>query len=171
LGLYNPDLIGEGFFNVGGRPWRSEGKDCLMGAKLGGGGGSRFDLGQNSEINVTPFVDVMLVLLIIFMVSIPAATVSIKLDLPPAVPPPPGTKTEEPTVINIQNGGIFIGESATSVDTLPADLARKLNKPDPTQERVYIRANRDVRYGDFMQVMNTLQGNGYFQVALINEEL
>jgi biopolymer transport protein ExbD len=142
-----------------------------MGAKLGGGGSGRFDLGQNSEINVTPFVDVMLVLLIIFMVSIPAATVSIKLDLPPAVPPPPGTKTEEPTVINIQNGGIFIGEAATTVDTLPADLARKLNKPDPTQERVYIRANRDVRYGDFMQVMNTLQGNGYFQVALINEEL
>jgi biopolymer transport protein ExbD len=43
--------------------------------------------------------------------------------------------------------------------------------PDPTKERVYIRANRDVRYGEFMQVMNTLQGNGYFQVALINEEL
>jgi biopolymer transport protein ExbD len=87
------------------------------------------------------------------------------------VPPPPGAKTEEPTVINIQDGGIFIGESATTIDTLPADLARKLDKPDPTQERVYIRANRDVRYGDFMQVMNTLQGNGYFQVALINEEL
>lgn len=142
-----------------------------MGAKVGGGGGGRFDLGQNSEINVTPFVDVMLVLLIIFMVAIPAATVSIKLDLPPAVPPPPGAKTEEPTVINIQDGGIFIGETATTIDTLPADLARKLDKPDPTQERVYIRANRDVRYGDFMQVMNTLQGNGYFQVALINEEL
>ena len=60
-----------------------------MGAKIGGGGGGRFDLGQNSDINVTPFVDVMLVLLIIFMVAIPAATVSIKLDLPPAVPPPP----------------------------------------------------------------------------------
>jgi biopolymer transport protein ExbD len=87
------------------------------------------------------------------------------------VPPPPGAKTEEPTVINIQDGGIFIGEAATTIDTLPADLARKLDKPDPTQERVYIRANRDVRYGDFMQVMNTLQGNGYFQVALINEEL
>jgi len=143
-----------------------------MGAKLGGGGGGKFDLGQNSEINVTPFVDVMLVLLIIFMVSIPAATVSIKLDLPPAVPPPPGAKLEEPTVINIQNGGgVFIGEQATSIDTLPADLARKLNKPDPTQERVYIRADRTVRYGDFMTVMNTLQGNGYFQVALINEDL
>ena len=142
-----------------------------MGAKLGGGGGGRFDLGQNSEINVTPFVDVMLVLLIIFMVAIPAATVSIKLDLPPAVPPPPGAKVEEPTVINIQDGGVFIGEDATTVERLAADLARILDKPDPTQERVYIRANRDVRYGEFMRVMNTLQGNGYFQVALINEEL
>ncbi|WP_304218589.1 biopolymer transporter ExbD [Phenylobacterium aquaticum] len=46
-----------------------------------------------------------------------------------------------------------------------------MNKPDPTQERVYIRAERTVRYGDFMTVMNTLQGNGYFQVALINEDL
>ena len=141
-----------------------------MGAKLGGGGGGRFDLGQNSDINVTPFVDVMLVLLIIFMVAIPAATVSIKLDLPPAVPPPPGTKTEEPTVINIQNGGVFIGEAATTVERLPADLARKLNKPDPTKERVYIRANRDVRYGDFMQVMNSLQDNGFYSVALVGED-
>jgi biopolymer transport protein ExbD len=144
-----------------------------MGAKLGGGGGGRFNLGQNSDINVTPFVDVMLVLLIIFMVAIPAATVSIKLDLPPAIPPPPNApKPPEPTVINIQaNGGVYIGEAPTSVETLPADLARKLNKPEPTKERVYIRADRTVRYGQFMEVMNTLQGNGYFQVALINEEL
>lgn len=143
-----------------------------MGAKLGGGKSGKFDLGQNSDINVTPFVDVMLVLLIIFMVSIPAATVSIKLDLPPAIPPPPGAKIEEPTVINIQgDGGVFIGEVPTTVDTLPADLAKELNKPNPTEERVYIRADRTVRYGDFMRVMNTLQGNGYFQVALINEEL
>jgi biopolymer transport protein ExbD len=143
-----------------------------MGAKLGGGGGGKFDLGQNSDINVTPFVDVMLVLLIIFMVSIPAATVSIKLDLPPAIPPPPGTKIEEPTLINVQQGGkLFIGETATSLDTLTTDLARVLNKPEPTEERIYIRADRTVRYGDFMQVMNTLQGNGFYQVALINEEL
>jgi biopolymer transport protein ExbD len=144
-----------------------------MGAKLGGGGGSRFNLGQNSDINVTPFVDVMLVLLIIFMVAIPAATVSIKLDLPPAIPPPPNApKPPEPTVINIQaNGGVYIGEAQTSIDNLPADLARKLDKPEPTKERVYIRADRTVRYGQFMEVMNTLQGNGYFQVALINEDL
>src|SRR5678816_4053501 len=85
-----------------------------MGAKLGGQGGGRFDLGQNSDINVTPFVDVMLVLLIIFMVAIPAATVSIKLDLPPAIPPPPGTKVKEPVLINLSpGGGVVIGERAT----------------------------------------------------------
>src|SRR5207344_971663 len=78
---------------TGLRGVRAQGKDISrMGAKVGGGGGSKFDLGQNADMNVTPFVDVMLVLLIIFMVSIPAATVSIKLDLPPAIPPPPGTK-------------------------------------------------------------------------------
>ena len=143
-----------------------------MGAKLGGGGGGKFELGQNSDINVTPFVDVMLVLLIIFMVSIPAATVSIKLDLPPAIPPPPGAKVEEPTLINVQQGGkLFIGDQATSLDTLTQDLTRILDKPEPTEERVYIRADRTVRYGDFMAVMNTLQGNGFYQVALINEEI
>jgi biopolymer transport protein ExbD len=147
-----------------------------MGAKLGGQGGGRFDLGQNSDINVTPFVDVMLVLLIIFMVAIPAATVSIKLDLPPAIPPPPGTKVKEPILINIQaGGGVFIGERPTSLPTLPADLSRTLAADDPTlpptQQRVYIRADKQVRYGDFMSVMNNLQGNGFYQVALINEEI
>ena len=147
-----------------------------MGAKLGGGGGGRFDLGQNSDINVTPFVDVMLVLLIIFMVAIPAATVSIKLDLPPAIPPPPGTKVKEPTLINVQRGqAIFIGEAATNLDRLTGDLTAQPQKDDPTipptEQRVHIRADRDVLYGDFMAVMNTLQGNGFYQVALINEEL
>jgi len=147
-----------------------------MGAKLGGQGGGRFDLGQNSDINVTPFVDVMLVLLIIFMVAIPAATVSIKLDLPPAVPPPPGTKVKEPVLINLQpGGGVFIGERPTTLDALPADLSVVLRADDPvlppTEQRVYIRADKTVRYGDFMAVMNTLQGNGFYQVALINEEL
>lgn len=147
-----------------------------MGAKIGGGGKGKFDLGQNSDMNVTPFVDVMLVLLIIFMVSIPAATVSIKLDLPPAIPPPPGTKVKEPILINLQRGqAIFIGEAPTNLDRLTGDLTTVLSQDDPTipptEQRVYIRADRDVIYGDFMAVMNTLQGNGFYQVALINEEL
>jgi biopolymer transport protein ExbD len=147
-----------------------------MAAKVGGKGGGKFDLGQNSDMNVTPFVDVMLVLLIIFMVSIPAATVSIKLDLPPAIPPPPGTKVKEPILINLQRGQrIFIGEQATTLDSLTRDLSAALTRDDPTlpptEQRVYIRADRDVIYGDFMAVMNDLQGNGFYQVALINEEL
>ena len=147
-----------------------------MAAKVGGAKGGKFSLGQNADMNVTPFVDVMLVLLIIFMVSIPAATVSIRLDLPPAIPPPPGTIVKEPTLINIQNGQrIFIGETATDLDRLTGDLTLQLQRDEPTipvtEQRVYIRGDRDVRYGDFMAVMNILQGNGFYQVALINEEL
>src|ERR1700754_4980531 len=147
-----------------------------MAAKVGGAKGGKFDLGQNSDMNVTPFVDVMLVLLIIFMVSIPAATVSIKLDLPPAIPPPPGTKVKEPTLINIQRGQrIFIGEQPSTLEGLSRDLPARLQLDDPTipptEQRVYIRADRDVLYGEFMGVMNDLQGNGFYQVALINEEL
>jgi len=145
-----------------------------MAAKLAGQGGSRWSLGQNSDINVTPFVDVMLVLLIIFMVSIPAATVSIKLDLPPAIPPPPGTKVKEPTLINIQEGGtLYIGDKPSSIETLVGDVTRELTLAEEMgpDARVYIRADRGVKYGQFMNVMNTLQEGGFYQVALINEEL
>jgi len=147
-----------------------------MGAKLGGQGGGRFGLTQNADINVTPFVDVMLVLLIIFMVAIPPAVTSIKLDLPPAHEPPKGEKPKEPVVINVQaGGGLFIGETPTRLASLSADLSRTLTAQDPslppTQQRVYIRADKLVRYGAFMAVMNTLQGDGFYQVALINEEL
>jgi biopolymer transport protein ExbD len=102
--------------------------------------------------------------------------VSIKLDLPPAIPPPPGAKVEEPVLINIQQGGsVFIGDRATSQESLVSDLSATLTAKDPskpaTEQRVYIRADKTVRYGDFMAVMNLLQGNGFYQVALINEEL
>ena len=96
------------------------------------------------------------------------------LDLPPAIPPPPGTKVKEPTLINIQQGGaLFIGEKPTTIDTLITDVTRELtlqNEMGP-DARVYIRADRTVKYGDFMNVMNTLQDGGFYQVALINEEL
>jgi biopolymer transport protein ExbD len=70
------------------------GDSQAMAAKLSGGGGDRYSLGQNSEINVTPFVDILLVLLIIFMVAVPMAVTSIKIDLPPASPPPSGRQAE-----------------------------------------------------------------------------
>jgi len=147
-----------------------------MGAKLGGGGGKKYDLGQNSEINVTPFVDVMLVLLIIFMVAAPLATVSIAVDLPPATPNPPGVKPKEPVFISVQkSGALFIAEKQTRLENLNADIPAAMIAKGVTgnftEERVFIRADADVMYEDFMAVMNELQKNGYYKIGLINEDI
>lgn len=141
-----------------------------MAAKLSGGGGDRFNVEQNSDINVTPFVDVMLVLLIIFMVAAPLASVSVEVNLPPAVakatPNPP-----KPIYISIkQSGQIFIGDFPTTVDEMGQDLAKNIGKRDPAHERVFIRADEKVRYGAFMEVMNTLQDNGFYSVALVGRD-
>ncbi len=144
-----------------------------MGAKVGGGGGGKFDLGQNSDINVTPFVDVMLVLLIIFMVAAPLATVSIKVDLPPATPPPPDQpKPKDPVFINVeQYGKVYIAAKETSLATLLTYVTTALASPNPTEERIMIRANSYVPYKDFMAVLNTLQGGGFLKIGLISEDL
>ena len=141
-----------------------------MAAKLSGGGGDRFNVEQNSEINVTPFVDVMLVLLIIFMVAAPLASVSIEVNLPAAVakatPNPP-----KPVYISIkQSGQVYIGDNETSVDELGQDLVKNMGRRDPTKERIFIRADEKVRYGAFMEVMNTLQDNGFYSVALVGRD-
>ena len=141
-----------------------------MAAKLSGGGGDRFNVEQNSDINVTPFVDVMLVLLIIFMVAAPLASVSVEVNLPPAVakatPNPP-----KPIYISIkQSGQIFIGDFPTTVDEMGQDLAKNIGKRDPAHERVFIRADEKVRYGAFVEVMNTLQDNGFYSVALVGRD-
>ena len=147
-----------------------------MAAKLSGAGKKKFELGQNADINVTPFVDVMLVLLIIFMVTAPLATVSIKIDLPPARPPPPDQHQKPPTYISISKAGIFVSMSATEMkpSSLPAlggDLRQALAVADPTNERVFIRADKDVKYRQFMDVINQLQTDGYFKIGLISEEV
>src|SRR5579863_7524735 len=95
-----------------------------MAAALAGGPKKKFDLGQNSDINVTPFVDVMLVLLIIFMVTAPLATVSIKIDIPPAQKPTNPTKP--PTVISIAQDGslqVSFATGPTTTENRPATLA------------------------------------------------
>ena len=141
-----------------------------MGAKLGGGGKGA---SQNSEINVPPFVDIMLVLLIIFMVAAPMATVSIKLDLPPAVPSASNEKPKEPVYVSIQNGGdLYIADKKTALPTLAADVcAAQGAVADCREERVFVRAQADVTYNEFMEVMNTLQENGMFKVGLLNEDI
>jgi biopolymer transport protein ExbD len=141
-----------------------------MAAKLSGGGGDRFNVEQNSEINVTPFVDVMLVLLIIFMVAAPLASVSVEVNLPPAVAKP-SPSPPKPVYISIKaSGQVFIGDDRTTVDEMGADLVKNIGRRDPTKERIYIRADEKTRYGAFMEVMNTLQDNGFYSVALIGKD-
>jgi biopolymer transport protein ExbD len=142
-----------------------------MGAQLSGpGSGSKFTIATNADMNVTPMVDVMLVLLIIFMVAAPLATVSIKLDLPPALP---GTvkPPKPPTVVSLQkSGSIFVAQRQTSLATLPADLGAELG-PHAQDQTVYIRADKEVKYDAFMSVLNDLQKNGFYKVSLITENL
>ena len=146
-----------------------------MGTRLSGPAGQAGEaVKQNAEINVTPFVDIMLVLLIIFMVAAPMATVSIRLDLPPAVPPPPGTPQKDPVYITIQEtGSIFIATQQTSIEGLAADVCEALGGGDPAcrQERVFVRADPEVTYNQFMEVMNELQSRGFFKVGLLNEDI
>lgn len=142
-----------------------------MGAKLSGSGGGKYAVEANSEINVTPFVDVMLVLLIIFMVAAPMAAVNVKIALPSAVAKP-STNPPKPVYISIQpSGRLFIGDYSTDLAELGDTLRIQLgNKRSPEKERIYIRADKDVMYGDFMGVMNALQDNGFYSVALVGED-
>ena len=138
-----------------------------MAAKLSGSGGGKFNVEANHEINVTPFVDVMLVLLIIFMVAAPLAIPSVKVELPLAVAKltknPP-----KPIYITIQkDGSIHIGDFSTDLDVMGADLKKQVGKRDPAKERIFIRADKETLYGDFMGVMNKLQDNGFYSVALV----
>jgi biopolymer transport protein ExbD len=149
-----------------------------MGAKLGGGGGSKYTVQQNSDINVTPFVDVMLVLLIIFMCSIPPATISIKLDLPPPSAKAAEEPHKKPVFISVMGkDDIYVSQSSggaplkVSVKDLPAAVATALNSPDPFNERLLIRGDKDIQYDDFVKVLNTLQQNGYLKIGLINEDI
>jgi TonB system transport protein ExbD (group 1) len=142
-----------------------------MAAKLSGpSGGAKGQVEQNSEINVTPFVDVMLVLLIIFMVAAPLATVSIEVDLPPAVAPPQ-TNPPKPVYLSIQEGGrIYIGDFPTDLGRLPEDLRTNIGARNPEEERIFIRGDSEVVYRDFMDVMNTLQDSGFYSVALVGQD-
>jgi len=142
-----------------------------MAAKLSGpGGGSKYVIESNHEINVTPFVDVMLVLLIIFMVAAPLATVSIEVDLPPAVAPPQ-VNPPKPIFISIQDGGgLFIGDFRTDLGRMGEDLRTNIGTRNPEEERIYIRGDSAVLYRDFMAVMNALQDQGFYSVALVGED-
>jgi len=129
---------------------------------------SAWTIRQNAEINVTPFVDVMLVLLIIFMVALPVSTVSVKVDLPQAQASP--TPPQTPVIVTLTLAGqVYVGERATTLEELPAVVAAGAGAR-PTEQRIYLRADEDVSYGALMGVMNRLRAHGFDKVGLVGEE-
>ena len=120
-----------------------------------------------SEINVTPFVDVMLVLLVVFMVTAPLLTVGVEVDLP-KTKAQPMTQAEEPLVISIDAEGIlYIQETSVELEKLvPRLVAITQNKPDT---RIYVRGDRSVEYGRVMEVMGRVNNAGFTRVALVAE--
>ena len=136
-----------------------------MGLHLHEGGD---DLQENHEINVTPFIDVMLVLLIIFMVAAPLATVDIKVDLP-ASSAKPAPRPEKPVFLSVKaDQRLYLGEEPVTVEALGPTLdARTHNKKDTT---IFFQADKGVDYGDLMSVMDALRAAGYLKVGLVGLE-
>ncbi len=126
------------------------------------------ELTEVHDINVTPFIDVMLVLLIIFMVAAPLATVDVPVDLPSSNTERQ-QRPDKPVFLTIKTDlSLAIGDDTVSPADLPAalDAATSSNK----DERIFLRADRAVPYGDVMQVMNLLRSSGYLKVALVGLE-
>ena len=122
-----------------------------------------------AEINVTPFVDVMLVLLVVFMVAAPLLTVGVPVDLPQskAQPLPQDSKPLEVT-INAQ-GKVFLQETEISLDDLVPKLEAISSNAKDT--RIYVRGDEKVNYGLVMQVMGTINAAGYTKVALVTQPI
>ncbi|NRP18866.1 Biopolymer transport protein ExbD [Ensifer adhaerens] len=136
-----------------------------MAGKVSDSGG---DLDENSEINVTPFIDVMLVLLIIFMVAAPLATVDMKVDLPQSVSKPT-PRDDKPVFVTLNADlGLAIGNEETAREEFAAELQRLTE--GNTETRVLLRADKAVDYGELMTVMNLIQNAGYAKIALVGLE-
>ena len=125
-------------------------------------------LNEVHEINVTPFIDVMLVLLIIFMVAAPLATVDIQVNLP-ASTAEPQQRPDTPIYLTIKADlTLAIGNDQVSRDFLRSTLDRATN--GDKDARIFLRADKTVSYGELMEVMNLLRAAGYLKVALVGLE-
>ncbi len=142
-----------------------------MGANItsGGGRGRGYRKQQFTDINVTPFVDVMLVLLVIFMVTAPMLTAGVQVDLPDADAPAVEGKDEPISITIKKDGKIFIQETAVN----KADLLVKLTAISgaKTDNRIFVRGDASVSYGEIMSVVAQIAGGGFTKVALITENV
>ena len=143
----------------------------MSGGLMQSGGGARRGRRASyrpmADINVTPLVDVMLVLLIVFMVTAPLLTVAVPVDLPKAQAQSL-RQDKEPLVISIDaKGDVFLQESRTELDVLVAKL-KAVTGANP-DARIFVRGDKGVPYGRIMEVMGTINAAGYSKVALVAE--
>ena len=125
-------------------------------------------LDEVHEINVTPFIDVMLVLLIIFMVAAPLATVDVAVDLPVSTAQPQ-PRPDKPLFLTIKaDHTLALGDATVAGSDLAGALDAASNADK--EQRVFLRADKQVDYGDLMQTMNLLRAAGYLKVALVGLE-
>jgi biopolymer transport protein ExbD len=133
-----------------------------MAVKLGHGGD---DLEVSHEINVTPFIDVILVLLIIFMVAAPLATVDMAVDLPVSTAKPT-PRPDKPLFLTVRaDMTLHIGDRVVSRAALGQALDQATGRDK--EQRVFLRADKSVAYGEVMEVMNALRDSGYLKIALV----
>jgi biopolymer transport protein ExbD len=126
------------------------------------------ELAEVHDINVTPFIDVMLVLLIIFMVAAPLATVDVPVNLPSSTAQPQ-QRPPKPVYVTLKaDGTLAVGDDPVPRDALPDVLATATG--GDKEQRIFLRGDRAVPYGDVMALMNDLRGAGYLKIALVGME-
>ena len=147
-----------------------------MGMQMHGrGGGGHGTVGYRrayrpmADINVTPFIDVMLVLLIVFMVTAPLLSAGVQVDLPKTEAGPVTDKDEKPLEVSVNKSGqIFIGETKVSREDLVVKMSAITG--DTTERRIFVRADQGLAYGKVMEIIGAINKAGYRKVALITEQ-